>query len=206
MNNPPIPNAKFDNLVVQEFTDEVLIYNLKNNKAYSLNETSTLVWRLCDGTKDAGQIASEIARKLNQPGPEDLVWLALDNLKKEGLVFFAGDESSVFHKFNRREVIKKVGLMTMAVLPLVVSITAPTAASAQSGVLACTNCITDLGLINGEPTGICPDECAGLMCTCYGNNSCMGVGQLVLNITCDQCRTVDNNDMNNSWRCDGIPA
>ena len=128
------------------------------------------------------------------------------HLNGYGLVFFAGDESSVFHKFNRREVIKKVGLMTMAVLPLVVSITAPTAASAQSGVLACTNCITDLGLINGEPTGICPDECAGLMCTCYGNNSCMGVGQLVLNITCDQCRTVDNNDMNNSWRCDGIPA
>jgi hypothetical protein len=106
LNNPSIPNAKFDDLVVQEFTDEVLIYDLQNNKAYSLNETSTLIWRLCDGTKDAGQIASEIAGRLNQPVPEGLVWLALDNLKKDGLVFLAGDESSIFHKFNRREVIK----------------------------------------------------------------------------------------------------
>lgn len=36
-------------LVVQEFEKEVLIYDLNNHKAYTLNETSSLVWRMCDG-------------------------------------------------------------------------------------------------------------------------------------------------------------
>jgi hypothetical protein len=201
MNPPLIPNAKFDNLVVQEFANEILIYNLKNNKAYSLNETSTLVWKNCDGKKDITQIAAQIEETLNQKVPEDLVWLALDNLKKEGLITLEGDSAKLVG-INRREVIKKVGLATMAALPLLVSITAPTAANAQSnGIEACTDCVTDLGIIDGEPVGVCPEACAGLMCTCFGNNSCMGVGQIVENITCDTCRSVDNNDMNNSWRC-----
>jgi hypothetical protein len=199
MKSPLKPNAKFDNLVVQEFSDEILIYNLENNKAYSLNQTSKLVWENCDGTKDAGQIANAIAKNLKQEVPDDLVWIALDNLKNEGLINFEGDSKSVFAGFSRRDAIKRVGLATMVALPLMVSITAPSPAHAQSGVASCTSCVVNLGL---EDTGVCPEACAGLKCTCYGNNSCMGVGQLTLDVTCEACKGIGG-AKNNSWRCEG---
>jgi Coenzyme PQQ synthesis protein D (PqqD) len=201
--NPLIPNAKLDNIVVQEFSDEILIYNLKTNKAYSLNETTTLVWKNCDGAKSISQIAMEVEKTINQKIPEDLVWLALENLKKENLISFEGDTNSAFKGFNRREAIKKVGLATMAALPLLVSISAPTAANAQSGVGACTDCVVDLGfdMMTGKPVGVCPELCSGLMCVCFGNNSCSGEGQQFFNKTCEECRSIDNGDKNNSWRC-----
>ncbi|HZH35571.1 MAG TPA: hypothetical protein VEX64_12070 [Pyrinomonadaceae bacterium] len=38
-----IPKARENDLVVQELKDEVLIYDLKINKAYCLNETSAAI-------------------------------------------------------------------------------------------------------------------------------------------------------------------
>lgn len=198
------PIAKLEGLVVQDLPDETLIYNLKKNKAYSLNETAALAWKNCDGTKSIGQIAKEMEGSLKHHIPDDLVKLALDGLKKEGLVNFK-DGDGFFAGFDRRAAIKKVGLATMAALPFVLGITAPAAAQiASQNLAACVSCIVDLGfdMMTGEPVGVCPSECAGLMCTCYGNNSCMGIGQIVLNVTCEQCRSVDNPDTNNSWRCE----
>jgi len=204
MKTPLKPTAKFDNLVIQELSDEILIYNLENNKAFSLNETSKLVWQNCDGQKEVTQIASEVGKSLKQEIPADLVWLALDGLKNEGLVNFEGDEKSAFAGFNRREVIKRVGLATMVALPLIGSITAPSASHAQSGAPACIDCVVDLGLdMDNNPVGVCPEACSNLMCTCYGNNSCMGVGQVFYDKTCAECRELAGEN-NNSWRCDTV--
>ena len=40
------PRSRRNDLVVQEMDGEILIYNLTENKAFSLNETSALVWEL----------------------------------------------------------------------------------------------------------------------------------------------------------------
>ncbi len=74
------PKAREENLVVQEFDGEVLIYDLNTNKAFSLNETSSLVWQLCDGDNSVSEISESISRKLDSPANEDLVWLALEQL------------------------------------------------------------------------------------------------------------------------------
>ena len=50
------PKGRHNDLVVQDSENEVLIYDLKLNKAYCLNETSALIWRLCDGTKSVAEI------------------------------------------------------------------------------------------------------------------------------------------------------
>ncbi len=126
------PKAREENLVVQEFDGEVLIYDLNTNKAFSLNETSSLVWQLCDGDNSFSEISESISRKLDSPANEDLVWLALDQLKKEKLIANGNEVVSNFTGMSRREVIKKVGLGTMIALPIVSSLVAPTAASAQS--------------------------------------------------------------------------
>lgn len=56
------PLARSADIVVQEFGNEVLIYDLRINKAFNLNETSTLVWQLCDGHKSISEIADDLTK------------------------------------------------------------------------------------------------------------------------------------------------
>lgn len=136
------PVSRKDNIVTQELDGEVLIYDLAKNKAFCLNETSALVWEMCDGNKSVSEISEGVSKKLNSPANEDLVWLAIDQLKKENLIANGEELPNNFEGVNRREVIKKVGLASMIALPVVAGLIAPTAAHAASGTLvngtACT--------------------------------------------------------------------
>jgi len=117
------PLSRKDDLVVQELNGEILIYDLRENKAFCLNETSALVWQACDGINSVSDIGKRV-------GSEDLVWLALEELKKERLI-----ERAPMYKFvgmSRRDVIKKIGIGSMIALPVVGSLVAPAAAHAQS--------------------------------------------------------------------------
>lgn len=44
-----LPLLRTENLVVQNAGDEVLIYDLIIDKAYALNETSTIIYQACAG-------------------------------------------------------------------------------------------------------------------------------------------------------------
>lgn len=137
------PTSRKKNIVVQELSDEVLIYDLGTDKAFCLNETSAVIWQMCDGTKTVSEISRAAGKKLNAPISEDFVWLALELLKKDKLV---NDEfKSVFEGMTRREVIRKVGLVSMVALPVVASIIAPSSVHAQSGTCLCSapgDCVT----------------------------------------------------------------
>lgn len=127
-----LPVCRRENIVVQEIDSELMIYDLDKNKAFCLNETSAIVWQLCDGKKSFLQISEELSKRLNSPTNEELVWLAIDQLQKEGLVKVANFETK-FKGLSRREIIRKVGLSSMVALPLVSSLIAPNALNAASG-------------------------------------------------------------------------
>ena len=148
------PLAIANQLVVQELKDETLIYNLQTNRAVCLNQTSAFVWNRCDGQTSVAEISRQLAEKTNQPGDEEIVWLALDQLTEENLI--AENQSVVFHfsGVTRREAIKKAGLATLIALPLVSALIAPTAASAASNVSA--TCADD-GDACTDINGCCPD-------------------------------------------------
>ncbi len=159
-----IPVARKQDIIVQELKGEVLVYDLKIDKAFCLNETSALVWQLCDGESSVAEISRTVGKKLNSPANEDLVWLALDQLKKENLLANSEEVVANFDGMSRREVIKKVGLATMIALPIISSLVAPTAAQAQSGLAAACG------------TNVCRcefnDNALGSMNqTCQGNGS-----------------------------------
>jgi hypothetical protein len=111
---------------------EVLIYDLTESKAFCLNETSALVWQACDGQKSVTEISNLVSQKLKSSANEDLIWFAIDQLKKERLIENSEELPDNFAGMSRREVIKKVGLGTMIALPIVASLVAPSAAFAQS--------------------------------------------------------------------------
>lgn len=126
------PKGRENELVVQNLKGEVLLYDLTNNKAYCLNETSAAIWNLCDGNSSVSDITKQLSKKLKQPVTDDLVYLALDQFKQDNLL---SDNEKVEIKFDglsRREVIRKVGFASMVALPVIASLIAPTAAMAQS--------------------------------------------------------------------------
>lgn len=149
------PQSRKQNIVVQNFDSETLIYDLTANKAFCLNQTSGAVWQLCDGTKSIAEIADLMSENLKMPVSEDFVWLAIGDLQKENLIeveisqpFFAGQ--------SRREVIRKIGLASMIALPVISSLVAPRAVDAQSG----CNCVNTVSQ-PGQPCGGYPPGFAG---------------------------------------------
>jgi hypothetical protein len=125
------PEARNNDLVLQEAGKELLIYDLEKNKAFGLNETSAVIWSLCDGEKSPHEISLEVSQKLNSEVSEDFVWLALEDLRKDNLVINLPNES-YFKGMSRREIIKGIGLSTMIALPIITSLVAPSAANAAS--------------------------------------------------------------------------
>jgi len=132
------PNSRKANILVQDLENEVLIYDLTINKAFCLNQTAGLVYQLCDGKRTVAEISDLMSKRLKTLVSEDFVWLALDGLKKDDLLENADELADHFSGLTRREVVKRVGLASMVMLPLISSVVAPSAAMAASGVLTCT--------------------------------------------------------------------
>ena len=108
-NNPP--KCRENDIVTQDLKGELLIYDLSINKAYCLNETSAMVWNLCDGNNSVADISGQLGRKLKQPVTDDLVWLALDQFKEDNLLNDNENVEINFGGLSRREVIRKVGFV-----------------------------------------------------------------------------------------------
>ena len=154
------PLARKDNIVIQKLENETLVYDLKENKAFCLNETSAIVWELCDGNRTATEMSDEMSKKLKTRLSEELVYLALDQLGKDGLL--DSDTPDYFGRLSRREVIRKVGFASVVALPMISSLVAPEASMAQSvctGInLACSPgdcCPGDICLSFGFPATCC---------------------------------------------------
>lgn len=183
------PLARKNDIVIQEFGNEILIYDLKSNKAYNLNETSALIWQLSNGDNTICEIAGNITKRLNSSINEEFVWLALEQLRKENLIENKTEISSLYQGISRREIIRRVGLASMVALPLVSSLVAPTAVSAAStcaiGTCRCPN-ITDNCAGNatsppiaGGPYVNCNTVGGTPTCDClgpYGGNDSAGAG------------------------------
>ncbi len=80
------PSAPLGSIVIQEAEDELIVYNSRSQRAHCLNSTAASVLRLCDGSRTASEIASQLPREHDLPVDEAVVWLALDGLFKAGLL------------------------------------------------------------------------------------------------------------------------
>ncbi|HEX4950492.1 MAG TPA: PqqD family protein [Blastocatellia bacterium] len=164
------PLSRKTNLVVRELANEVLLYDLSIHKAYSLNETSALVYWLCDGTKSVAEIREAMTSELKTPVSEDIVWLALKDLKKQNLLENGEDFSAQVAGLSRRELLKKARLSSIVMLPVIVSIVVPQAAMAATCVPISRNCTP--GGVACCPHSICapPGICA---CSCVTPGDCL---------------------------------
>ena len=126
-----LPKARTQELMIQSFDDEVLIYDLKRHKAHCLNQTAHLVFQTCDGNNTVSEIKGMLTKQLGAPIPEEMVWMALDRLGKARLLEQA-PLATTGANLARREALRKLGLATVIALPIVASIVAPVSAQVES--------------------------------------------------------------------------
>lgn len=74
-----LPKIRNENIIVQKLKNEVLIYEPATNQAFCLNETSAKVYNHCDGATSFDEL------KRRYKFTDDLIFLALDELRKENL-------------------------------------------------------------------------------------------------------------------------
>lgn len=181
MNNDFRPKVDADRFVIQELADELLVYDLDKHCAYALNETSMVVWQNADGKHTITEIARELSDRVNRNLPEELVWMALERLERDGLI--AIEKGIDRPRMGRREMIRDMAAIGAVSLPLIASIVAPLSSRAQSVIpLECATCLTKQHEADLCPT-VCDDTILG---DCHDNSGC-GVGQIITQETCVEC-------------------
>lgn len=150
------PLARSADLIVDSIGDELLVYDTSSSRAHSLNAVVAAVWKACDGTRSPEQIAAHTG--LDPAAVE----LALDNLAEIELI--SGHKRTGISRRSalRRITVGAAGLTVgaaaaggvAAALPVIRSITAPTAAKAVSNCTAVFNKCT-------LTTDCCSGHCSG---------------------------------------------
>ena len=125
-----LPLARTKDVVVQELKDEVLIYDLKTNQAFCLNDTAAKVFNACGSSGTATFAELKSRYKFS----DDLIHLALETLQENNLL--EADYTAPFAGLSRREVIRRVGLASLIALPVISALIAPQAAHAASPFMA----------------------------------------------------------------------
>jgi len=146
--NNPVP-ARRDDLLVQKVGEEVIVYDLASHRAHSLNRTASLVFEKLDGKRPIEGVAKDLGKALGQPHSKELVAAAVNELA-------AADLLRPGAALPRRSILRG---LAAGLLPVVVSIAVPNAASAQSCGALYASCST-----YGAET--C---CPGLECVAFGS-------------------------------------
>jgi hypothetical protein len=171
------PKSRDEEIVVQSFNDEILIYDLAVNKAFCLNKTSMMVWQLCNGDNSIREIGQKLGSELKSPVSEDVVRLALDQLKRENLLENGEEFQIESTGLTRREIVRRAGLASMIALPLISSLLAPTAAMAVS-------CFNAAGSPPNTIKGLCQPGIGQPPAT---QQLCALTCQLSFGATCQSC-------------------
>lgn len=138
-----LPVARRSDLVVSAAAADVLAYDQLAHHIHHLNPVAAAVWRACDGTHDVEDLASRASATTNEAVTEASIHLALAQLDDANLLEHPLAPELTSTRETRRSLLRKAGL---AAVPAIISVSAPSAAVAQS------NCVPlgEYGACEGE--------------------------------------------------------
>jgi hypothetical protein len=130
-----LPCARTEDLLIEELPNELVVYDRIRHRAHNLNRTAALVWKQCDGKTTVESIGARLRDELEAGMEDRLVWFALDDLGKAGLLRERIEVPENACRLSRRKITGQLALMggVSLLLPVVISIVAPTPADATSG-------------------------------------------------------------------------
>lgn len=178
-NETSYPQARQRSLVIQEVSNEVLVYDLDRHEAHCLNQQAAQIWTYCDGETSVAEIAHLMRQSDQTPADEALIWLALNQLGQAHLLEENAGRPMKSPRLTRREAIRKFGLGVA--LPLVTSVVAPTALMAATPGICAKVCRNGFAL-SGSAANC--GACATVPGVCWNNFSCAGSARLA---TCQSC-------------------
>ena len=163
------PEHRTRGLVIKELGDETLVYDLERHRAHCLNRAAALVFRGSDGRTSVRVLARRLRRELDAPADEAWVLLAIRRLRRARLLEEVAGPQELRVRVSRRELLRRVGLTAGALLPLVTTLVAPTAAQTFTCVVGNAGC-------SGQPFATCcncgnPADCC-MGCACDGFGAC----------------------------------
>ncbi len=154
------PRARKQNLRVESVAGDLIVYDRARNRVHRLNPTTALVWRHCDGHTSTTDLTLLLTSELGLPADERLVWMALRQLDKAGLLIEHVQPPGEAARMSRREAIALgiTGAVAL-LLPACDSATTPTLAGGPT--LAAVD-------VQGDPckSGGCVAEVVKGHCAC----------------------------------------
>jgi hypothetical protein len=137
MTDQQMPRGIRQDISVQKIGRETLVYDRRSHKAFCLNECSSIVWDLANGERTLDELTHLVSAALNASIDQELVMLAMQQLREQQLMELA-PSGCPQEPISRRDVLRKLGAGCAALLPVIASIAAPTAAQAYSGCVDCS--------------------------------------------------------------------
>ena len=153
-----LPLARTKQIVTKEIDGELLIYDGATDEAHCLNSSAAAIWKLCDGRTSAKEMAHLASRAEGIPVDEIVIHSALRQLSARALLAQGEEVRSQPVNISRRDLARRLGV-AVALLPIITSISAPTALAAVSCAGPCSG---------GPGRGSCPAGClcSGITSTC----------------------------------------
>ncbi len=157
-------------MTVSVVNNEAVVYDKRRERAHSLNPASAFVFLYANGERTVRELAELTAAELGTPNDESYIEMTLHRLDRAELVERSLTPSTGLQKITRRQVMKQLGLVAIAV-PIITTIAAPSPAMAQSGAgtpggggkpnrSSCTtdaDCLSGRCLRFGDLCGFCID-------------------------------------------------
>jgi hypothetical protein len=146
------PLARTKQIVTKEIDGELLIYDSATDEAHCLNSSAAAIWKLCDGSTSIPEMAHLLNQAAGIPVDEIVIHSALRQLSARALLAKGEEFQSQPLDISRRFLARRLGV-AVALLPIITSISAPTALAAVSCAGPCSG---------GPGRGSCP---AGCLCS-----------------------------------------
>lgn len=125
------PLARTTGIVTKEIDGELLIYDCERDKAHCLNSSAAAIWKLCDGSTTTSEMAVSISRASGVPVDGSVIHSGLKQLSTRALLAEASYVPVETVDTSRRSLARNLGV-AVVLLPLITSISAPTASAAVS--------------------------------------------------------------------------
>lgn len=120
-----VPQRRTDEVLLEQIEDETIVFDVREKRVHALNPTIGKVFSLCDGSRSVSAIARELGTDLSPEDRAEVVWTALCELDKSGLLAKNLPTSAVdADLLTRRNLLRKIAAVGITV-PMVTSIVAP---------------------------------------------------------------------------------
>ena len=130
--NAQRPLVRTNQLICEEVSGELVVYDSLQKKAHHLNSTLTWIWHRCDGDTPMEALAAAFEQQFNVTNGLHVLSMGLEQLNANGLLENQIDIDEVIAAQKNAVSRRAVVVGGSVLMPLVVSILAPTPGTAKS--------------------------------------------------------------------------